>query len=220
MKATEIIKTWFTLLTEPEKTVKKLQKKKLTTSDGLISVAILGMVGFLLLSIPIATTTNTYGSPAYAVGSIIGTMIAGAAISIIGLLICAGILRFIANHYKGKGKFGEIVGAFGIIGGAMAIAQIPMVFFMLAGILRNLVLMGIVGFITIPITSALSTMVTGELFELISAKEKLSVTISAMVYGATIGLIVGIFILITYAVFVPLTTGITTMPASSSLPAY
>lgn len=185
MKLTEYGKLWYGGIFKPTDAIKKFQKEKPGTKEGVTSIAMLSIIVGVILGATgmMAGTTDIVMLWASAV--VLFPILAA-----VGLLVFAGVFRVIANGLKGKAKYGATAGFFGIYAGMMVIAMIPtMVLNSAAGFVSDatfaLVLMaiGILG------TAMMSGVASGFLYEVLSTSEKTKLPRTGLIYGTTTGLI-------------------------------
>jgi len=210
MKAKDYISLWFKGITDAEKTVKKLEKGKMRTKEGITSIGFFSLlVGIILLliSIPFMKTTQS------AIMATVELLIILPFAAIVGLLIFSAVLSFISNNVGGKTSTSKITGLFGFIAPMMFLISIPVFIAMFLGALsRNVLvywlLMGIGGLIT----ATAGGVVNALMLQALSGTQKTSLVKAGLVYGATVGVI----ILVIYLVIGLL--GAATMGATSALP--
>ncbi len=189
MKSVEIIRSWFSVLTKPDKTVKLLEKKKLKAVDGFKSIALLSLIASLIacfLMLLVAGFASFTEIVKEAVLMFIGISLFG----IVVLSVFSYLFVKIMKRHKGKAKFDKITGVYGLFAGMMAVAMIPYA--------AGYILMRV--FMTIPllayflmgagvvVSTAYSGRILGVLIEAVSGIEKVKVNEMMWVQNLVIGL--------------------------------
>ena len=204
MKIKEIIKMWYQGLTKTDKTIKKLEKSKLTFKDGAYSliafsfiISLLSLIGVVLLTIVTGSNFTTMIIEGVYLSLMI--LISLSLFSVIGLLVFTWLFRKVANRYKGKGKFEKEAGLFGITGVMLFLAMIPQVVggeilkvYYISTPLISYFLYGL----GILISLAYILKIGGITFEILVGMEKLKINKIMWIQGLTIGIIYFIFFLL------------------------
>lgn len=196
MKIKEIIKMWYEGLAKTDKTIKKLEKKKLTFKDGAVSLIALNFIIALLFLIGVLLLTSITGSDSTAMLTegltlFIGIFVGFSIISVIGLAIFTWLFRKVADKHKGKGKFGKEAGFFGILIGMFFLTMIPYILGYGLMILTETIPLLSFLFLGIGmlIYMAYIGKVAGLAVEVLSAMEKIKIHKLGWIYGLTMGII-------------------------------
>ena len=220
MNWTEIPAYWFQGITRPEKTVEKMTKHKLSYMDGLKSIFTIGVIAGILIfvymqlvasQIPLQSIKDSMVLVSWA-----GLIMAPVA-AIAGLLLWSLLFRMVSSKLKGKSNFDQTCGMFGLWFGMMSIASIPAVIFSVIGALigmasSNAIVMYLLVGIGALISTALSGITTGVLYDTIAGNEKFSIPRSGLLYGLSGGLASFILMLV-FAIIASMygLTGLTTI---------
>ncbi|MEM0372279.1 MAG: YIP1 family protein [archaeon] len=198
MKLTEYGKLWYGGIFKPTEAIKRIQKEKPGTKEGLTSVVLLSLVIGVVFG-----TIGTFAGTEDVVMLWTSSLILIPILAAICLLLFAGIFRFVANNFKGKAKFDETVGFFGIYAGVIVVAMVPLAIFnAVAGAVADatfallLVAIGTLG------TAMLSGVASGLLYEVLSSIEKTKLPRTGLIYGTTTGLIT-VLLMVIVALLMP-----------------
>lgn len=183
-------KLWVNCLFKPEEAIKILETKKIGLWEGIISTAYMGLLVGLLNFVLVLIEGFTWIS---AISSIIGIPL----LYIICLLGFSFIYRLVANFLRGKAKYSDTIGFFGIFMSVMIIAMFPMIITEMISILFFIdnvtgAYTGtyyIISGIGILITMIAFGLLLGVFFEILSKKEGVKTYRLGLIYGTTIGMI-------------------------------
>ncbi len=201
MNSVEIIKTWWTSLVDTNKTIKMLEKKKLSFKDGAVSIAWISLIISVALALMAqfaagsALSSKAGGVIGVFILSFIGFFIIGA----IGLWVFSWIFMKIAKKHKGKAKLGKISGFYGMIAGALMLTFIPyLIGYGLMLFFNSIPLIGL-SFLGLGLLvyAAYASKIMGMVFEFLSDVEKMKVNEIGWIQGLTIGILyfIGVFLL-------------------------
>lgn len=209
------IKYWFMGITQPEKTIKELKKKKYGIKDGLCSSSLIalfvGIVLFLFIYYLLSTTLAI--NPLFSliinmndvlINSFLLLIVALPFLAMAGLLIWSLIFKKIVDIVGGKWKYEYVCGFFGVLAGMTIIVSVPAVFltFLATSLFQstNISYLILIGFGAL-ITSALSGIVAALTYQMISEMEKISLPKSGLVYGLTTGISSFVVLILSFYVY-------------------
>ncbi|NYZ79952.1 hypothetical protein H0N95_01730 [Candidatus Micrarchaeota archaeon] len=187
MNVVDYVKLWFYGIVKPAEAIKTIQKKKPDLKEGVISVALLGLIMGAINAI-ITTLVGTR--------DLVGTWLNGIIINpimiIVELLVFAAIYHAIAALLKGKSSFGQRAGFFGIFMGISVVAMLPMLaLIVIASLLPTSLAIAMVVLMVIGVigTMMAAGIAVGTLFSVLPGIEKTKLPRTGLILGTTAGVI-------------------------------
>ncbi len=194
MNVKEYISLWFKGIIDADKVAKKLERGKLNSKEGLISIGLFSLIIGVIFSALIVPFSKNIQST---IMILIFSLILLPFISMIGLGIFSVVLSLISKATGGKANSGKIMGLFGIVIPMIAIASAPaMLLGVIGAVTKNIPVYYLAMGIGVLITSIAGSIVNAVMLQSLSRVQKTSLPKAGMVYGATTGALMAVFFLL------------------------